>query len=212
MSDATDPPVVVTVSAPYGAGGSEVGPSVAERLGVEFLDRAIPAAVAEKLALPLGEAMAADEQGPARLDRLLRPFAAVGLALAGAPATAELEERTVADATEQVIHELAASGGVILGRAGAVVLRDQPRALHVRLHGPASRRVAQAMRLEQVGRATAERRLEQADRARVAYVSHFYGVDPEDPALYHLVIDSTAVPLDAVADVIVLAARAVAAP
>ena len=51
MPDA-DPPVVVTISAPYGAGGSQVGPLVADRLGVTFLDRAIPAAVSEKLALP----------------------------------------------------------------------------------------------------------------------------------------------------------------
>ena len=208
MPDA-DPPVVVTISAPYGAGGSQVGPLVADRLGVTFLDRAIPAAVSEKLALPLKEAIAADENGPARLDRMLRPFAAVGLALAGAPATAELEERTVADATEQVLHELAERGGVILGRAGAVVLRDRPRALHVRLHGPPSRRITQAMRIEGVDRAAAERRLEQADRARVAYVSHFYGVDPEDPDLYHLVVDSTAIPLDAVAELILVAARAV---
>ena len=33
---------VVTISAAYGAGGSEIGPLVAEELGVPFVDRAIP--------------------------------------------------------------------------------------------------------------------------------------------------------------------------
>ena len=47
---------IVTVSAAYGAGGSEVGPRLAERLGVPFLDRAIPSEVAERLAIPLDEA------------------------------------------------------------------------------------------------------------------------------------------------------------
>ncbi|HEY0540394.1 MAG TPA: cytidylate kinase family protein, partial [Actinoallomurus sp.] len=33
---------VVTVSATFGAGGSVIGPAVAERLGKPFVDRAIP--------------------------------------------------------------------------------------------------------------------------------------------------------------------------
>jgi hypothetical protein len=37
---------VVTLSASFGAGGSVIGPRVAEELGLPFLDRAIPVAVA----------------------------------------------------------------------------------------------------------------------------------------------------------------------
>lgn len=33
---------MATLAALYGAGGSEIGPRVAERLGVPFLDREIP--------------------------------------------------------------------------------------------------------------------------------------------------------------------------
>jgi hypothetical protein len=42
---------VVTLAALYGAGGSVVGPQVAERLGVPFLDREIPEAVAQRSGL-----------------------------------------------------------------------------------------------------------------------------------------------------------------
>src|SRR5687768_222911 len=52
---------LVTLSAPYGAGGSQVGPVVAERLEVPFLDRAVPSAVAERLAVPLERALECDE-------------------------------------------------------------------------------------------------------------------------------------------------------
>ncbi len=52
---------LVTLSAPYGAGGSQVGPAVAERLGVPFVDRAIPTEVAERLAVPLRDAVDRDE-------------------------------------------------------------------------------------------------------------------------------------------------------
>ena len=39
---------VITLAALFGAGGSVVGPRVAERLGVPFLDRQIPDAVAKR--------------------------------------------------------------------------------------------------------------------------------------------------------------------
>jgi cytidylate kinase len=64
------------------------------------------------------------------------------------------------------------------------------------------------MELEGVDRETAERHLVETDRAREAYVRHFYGADPEDPRLYHLVLDSTALALDACVELIALAARA----
>ena len=76
----------------------------------------------------------------------------------------------------------------------------------MRLDGPPERRVAQAMALEELSRADAERLRKSGDRAREAYVRHFYGCDARDPALYHLVIDSTALPAAAVVDVIAAAA------
>ena len=42
--------MVVTISAPYGAGGAYVGPRLAERVEVPFVDRAIPNEVAQRLA------------------------------------------------------------------------------------------------------------------------------------------------------------------
>ena len=95
----------------------------------------------------------------------------------------------------------------MLGRAGAFVLRDDPRAFHVRLDGPRDRRIEQALRLSGSDRAEIERKLDETDRARETYVRHFYRADARDPALYHLTIDSTTLPLDAVVNLIVLAAE-----
>jgi cytidylate kinase len=200
---------LITLSAPYGAGGSQIGPQVAERLDVPFLDRAIPTEVAERMAVPLREALDRDESLGTPMARMSNWLGHVGQAF-GAPAA--LPEDADGDAyrraTEQVIREHAArTGAVILGRAAAVVLREEPDALHVRLDGPVGARLRQGMRLEGVDRETAERHVADTDRAREAYVQHFYRVDPRDPSLYHLVIDSTALPLETVVDVIVAAAR-----
>ncbi len=201
---------LVTLSAPYGAGGSQVGPLVAERLGVPFLDRAVPTAVAERLAVPLERALERDESIGSWFARSGLWLGHMGSVLAAVPPPDDVgdEDRFRREA-EQVLREHAAgAGAVVLGRAGALVLRDVPGALHVRLQGAEEARVRQAMRLEGIDRATAARRREQVDNAREAYVRHFYRADPADPAHYHLVLDSTALPLSACAGLIVGAARA----
>jgi cytidylate kinase len=200
---------LVTVSAAYGAGGSELAPRLAERLGVPFLDRAIPSQVAERLAVPMAEASQHDDAVGNLLSRVAMRLAPIGQAFGAGAAAAVM---TVPDedycrATEQIIREQAASGnGVVLGRAGALVLADAANAFHVRLTGPRERRVEQAMRLHHVDRETAERRLDDTDHARELYVKHFYRADAKDPKHYHVVIDSTAIDLDKVLDLIVLAA------
>ena len=201
---------LITLSAPYGAGGSQVGPAVAERLGIPFLDRAIPTGVAERLAMPLQEAIERDEAIGASLARMTVWLGHVGQAF-GAPAVLpdEAAEGAYRRATEQVILEHAhGPGALILGRGGAAVLRGHPDALHVRLDGPVEARIRQGMEVEGVDRETAERHISETDRARQAYVQHFYRVDPADAALYHLVIDSTAIPLGTCVEMIVAAARA----
>jgi hypothetical protein len=200
---------VVTLSASYGAGGSQVGPRLADRLELPFLDRVIPSAVAERLAVPLADALAHDDAVRSVIERLLMRFAPAAQTFSGAaPPTDIVDERSYLRCTEAIIRERAAGGAVILGRAAAVVLRDEPGALHVRLDGPPERRLVQAMRLEGVDRETAERHMRETDRAREAYVHQFYGVDARDPSLYHLLIDSTTFALDACVELI---ARAVAA-
>ena len=180
---------------------------MAQRLGVEFLDRAIPTRVAERLRVPIDDALAHDESLGDAIGRLVSTFALLP-ELAGAMAQAGyLSGEDYRRETERLIKEHTDDGAVILGRAGAVILRDHPEALHVRLDGPPERRVARAMEIEGLTKADAERLRKEGDRAREAYVRHFYNCDAKNPSLYHLVIDSTALSMDAVVEVIVAAAR-----
>ena len=200
----------MTISAAYGAGGSLIGPRVAERLGVPFLDRAIPVSVADHLEVPR-EGLSQREVPRDVFRRWIPSFAPATHLFAG---TATRDESTTMTEdefrreTERVLHEYSDAGAVILGRAAAVVLRDEPRALHVRLDGPADRRIGQAMVVLGVDRPTAERELKIADQARETYVERWYGVDPHDPRGYDLVINSTRINVDTCVDLIALAATA----
>ncbi len=206
------PTQVVTISAPFGAGGSVIGPAVADRLGIPFVDRAIPAAVAKDLAVPLDRALVHDQRLPTGIVRILSKMANAVVPYGATPVAgmADTDEEDVFRAgTEKVIHQVAeTTGGVILGRAAAIVLARHPTALHVRLQGPRDRRLSRATRTQGVPPDEANRLLEDTDRAREAYVKHFYRCDPNDARLYHLVIDSTALGDDVTTDLIVAAARA----
>src|SRR3954468_9655582 len=129
-------PPLVTLSAAYGAGGSRIGPALAQKLGVEFLDRAIPTAVADRLHVPLDNALAHDESLGDAVGRLASVFSLLP-ELAGAAAQAGFHAgEDYRRETENLIREHSRDGAVILGRAAAVILRTSPGALHVRLDGP----------------------------------------------------------------------------
>jgi hypothetical protein len=202
---------LVAISAAYGAAGSRVGPLLAGRLNVPFIDRGIPIAVAERLEVPVDDAIAQQDEpaaGRTLLERLLAGFAAADNAVPAAPAPELVTEEDFHRASEQVIRELAAGGrGVILGRGAVAALREDTRVIRVRLSGPAEARVRLAMKLggsdEKTVRA-AQRRL---DAAHAAYLRRFYALDIDDPGLYHLVLDATAFPVDTVVEMILQAVR-----
>lgn len=202
---------MIALSASYGAGGSRIGPDLARRLDVPFFDRAIPRAVASGLAVPLEAALAHEEQPASAIGRLLArlaPLADVYGAPGISPDVGLVDDASYRAQVEQVIRDLAAAGrGVLLGRGGAAVLRDDPRVLRVRLDGPRDARVAQAQAAEGVDEEAATRAQHETDRARDAYLRHFHGADPHDISLYHLVIDSTAIPLPTCVELIERAAQ-----
>jgi hypothetical protein len=201
---------IVTVSAAYGAAGGEIAPAVAQRLGLPFHDRAIPAQVAGRLGVPVAEAEANDETVVRGLWRLVASLGTMPDPVGGVLPRPNLPDtRAYRDQTERVLAEIAdGAGGVVLGRAAAIVLRHRPDALHVRLDGPRERRLRAAV--QRSGRTPDEvrRELEGNDRTREAYVRHFYGCDPASAAHYHLVVDTTVLPVQTVIDLIVTAARA----
>ncbi|HEX2703262.1 MAG TPA: cytidylate kinase-like family protein [Solirubrobacteraceae bacterium] len=185
---------LVTISAAYGALGSEVGRKLADRLDVPFLDRAITAGVAQRLALPLEEAASLDESPGSRIERLLASFTQMGSLFGVTPVPIEeaTDEATFREATEDIIRQHAASGSaVIVGRAAMIVLAEHPHVVRVRLTGPRQARIEQAMRLHALTREQAERGARASDGVREAWVQRFYGRDVKDPSLYDLVINST---------------------
>jgi hypothetical protein len=202
---------VVTLAALYGAGGSVVGPQVAQRLSVPFLDRGIPQAVASQAGLPEEAVAEVDDEPSSGLGRVAASLGRLSTVTGGTGGSFErldLQERTVRGHIEEFLARSGVTGAVVVGRGGMVVLRSVPWAVHVCLRGPRDARVRQAAAVFGIDGETAARRQQAEDKARRDYLRGAYGVDGDDPSLYHVVLDSTTLSLEVCADIVVEAATA----
>jgi cytidylate kinase len=203
---------VVTVSATYGAGGSVIAPRLAETLGLPFIDRLISADMSQDVARQEAksrESLGEGEREVAPAGRFLSYFArAASVGAMMAPEPIIDDDETIRVTAEEGLKGVAAGDpAVILGRAAAIALKSRPRTFHVRLDGPVERRVQWAARFEHLDPESARQRQAETDKARTLFVKRLYRVDPADPALYNLILDSTLLDVEASVEVIALAAR-----
>jgi Cytidylate kinase-like family len=204
-------PRVVTLSASYGARGDKIGRAVAERLQLPFVDRAIPTSeAARELGLPQDVGESLDQPAPSRWERIAMRLAGVatpaGPDVMAAEVPLTLSPEGFRAASEKELLQIANStGAVILGRAGMVVLGGHPNVLCVRLDGPVEARIKQVMALG-IDEATARQSQRNVDNAREAYARVFFNARQDDPRLYHVILDSTALSAEACIDIIFRAA------
>jgi len=201
----------ITIAATYGAGGSIIGPAVAERLSLPFVDRAIPTAIVKQIHEPLVSALADDSSAGSNVGRIFNNVLSSAGLFAGVPFDADqLGLSPEVAQTEVAIRAVADAGGaVILGRAAVFVLKDRTDVFHVRLDGDVEARCHAAMEHEHIDHNAAAKMQHDTDQARRAYIAHFYPRcgNWDDPRHYHMVLDSTAISLDACVDLIVRGAQ-----
>ncbi len=202
---------VVAISAASGSGVSAIGQALAERLGVPFIDRAIPLELEGRVIEELEGSFGEHEGGP--ILRLLAELSASSTLFGIQGMVGNQAAMQVHDYVERVHRALAAvaesTGGVIVGHGAAVALRDRPGVVRVRLTGPFEKRVEGVMASEGLDRAAARRRVERTDAARRAYLRRLYDEDPNDARLYHLMLDVTNLSQDAAVDALLAAVQGV---
>ncbi|MEK7777878.1 MAG: cytidylate kinase-like family protein [Chloroflexota bacterium] len=223
---------VITINGQIGAGGQEIGAEVAKRLHLDYVDRLILAEAAKRLSATV-EALAEREQRPLtrnkRIARFLQTLVersavsgvggdpyfgdGIGVVLGQEYQDTVKEPITRADqvrdeqfieATRTVIQELARAGNaVIIGRASNLILKGYPDALHVGLVSTVGSRVKVMAEREGVSLQEAERRVNEAERARVAFFRKFFRVSADDPANFHMILNTHALDSERAASIIV---------
>lgn len=218
--------MIITLSRQLGSRGDEIAARVAAALGLRLIDRehvhqaALAAGVPEELLRKLmyegQRSMAADLLDSLSGSGLLRdapaqaPTPLLGIfAPMLAPTTLSLEE--AAASVGLVIKDIASRGNLLLlGQGGQALLRGYEGACHIQIVAPLELRIARIAEVEHITLAAARRKVRANDTARAEYVARFYGVNWDDPLLYHLVINTGQTPPDVAVSLIVHAAQAVA--
>ncbi len=195
------PHPMVALSAAYGAAGGEIGRALSRSLTVPFIDRAIPASLADRVAEALQETIEEEDRSTSAIGGILAELRATSQLFGVQGLSANDKPLSVKDyrrLAEEAMGQLAAtSGAVVVGHGAAAALRANPAVLRVAVRASLEARVRRVMQIEGLDLQEARRKVEAADAARRVYLRRLYGVSPDDPSLYNLIIDTSAIPPEA---------------
>jgi len=202
---------VITISRELGSGGTEIAHRVAESLGYECLDRELIAAIAREAGVE-EEHVSGKEDSISARPRIVGPEMAAFFRRQryASPRPQEaLEDQAYIELVRKVIYDRAeADNVVVLGRGGQMVLQNWIGALHVHITAPLQVRAARVAQERGIGDHLAERLVSESDRQRRDYIRHFYNnADWRNPRYYHLIVDTSRIPPEAAAEIIIRAAR-----
>jgi hypothetical protein len=202
-SSRRSPTQLITLSREYGAGGSELGVLLGQKLGWPVIDHELVRQLAARLSCEEGEVVAMDEHAPSFLERLAAAatVTAPESRVHSRPWTTDPD--CVAAAAREVLLEAARHPPVIIvGHGGNCLFRDRPDVLRVRVVAPFDlrvQRVAQRTGAPQP-RAAADVRRRDADRHH--YLQRYYKSDPNDACGYDLQINTGTLSLEAAAQLV----------
>ncbi|HVU10349.1 MAG TPA: cytidylate kinase-like family protein [Phototrophicaceae bacterium] len=204
----------ITISRHYGTGGRKIAARVRELLDYRFFDRVFMEQVATEVGLSRGEiADFSEEDFKARsfleritssipADMVINPTALIN------PVVSTFDDAaSINMITQTVKRAYQLDNVVIVGRGSQVILRDQPQVLHVLIVAPVETRLKRLQEVEGLSLQEAGRQIEARDKAVRQYLEHFFGVQWDDPLLYHLVINTGLCELEQAAQLIVEASR-----
>ncbi|MBN1565812.1 MAG: cytidylate kinase-like family protein [Anaerolineae bacterium] len=206
---------VITISRQVGSGGEAIARQVCDVLKYRYFDKQIMIEAASEVGLHKDHVVDYSEDEyearhiVARLFRAgPRPIKTVAVKARDKSGAETLSEATIDEAqyVELVKNSIEAayeSGDmVILGRGGQAVLQDKANVLHIRVVAPTGTRIARLQREESLTVEEAQQRINQRDRATSEYLGRFFGIRWDDSTLYHLVINTGKLDVDAAVQLI----------
>jgi cytidylate kinase len=109
----------------------------------------------------------------------------------------ELSDASYKEAITSIIGDLAARGNfLIVGRGGQAILRDRPDCIHILVTAPLEWRVRRVMQRDGVDEEEAKHRVHEGDKGRADYHHKYFKVDPNDPHLYDITLNTGLLPID----------------
>lgn len=202
---------VIAINRELGSGGRTVGRKLAERLHVEFYDKALIKTLEERYSLSVEEIEKLKGQSHNWLAELKRAlFASEGIAVTSnyilaVPGDKPIQPTTydMFKAEQEILKSIAAEEScVVAGRSGFYVFRDHPNHLSVLIQASMPFRIERVMRKQNMTREQAVKTIEQIDKMRENYIKEFTKTSRYDTRNYDLVITADGKTEDQIVDII----------
>jgi cytidylate kinase len=195
---------VITISRQFGAGGITLGRMLAERLGYSFADEEIIQMVAKQARVSPEFVESIEKEAGGKLQRLISslvPRRIVDTVLSDE--RGYIDEEIYVDLLGVIIAKLADEGNaVIIGRGGQYFLKNREGILHVLLVADKEHRVSFVEKKYGLSLRQAEQFVSTQDKRRVNLYRKFHKMDFDQPAHYHLVLNTSILSLERAADVV----------
>lgn len=181
---------VMTISRQLGSQGTTLGRMIAAKLGYPLVHRELINKAAQMVKSP---------------DMALATIDELGLfGIEPDPS----QQQLYLDAVKTIIVDLAQKDDVVIvGRAGQAILQGHPHVFHVRVIAPLETRIQRIVEVHGVPRQAAEAQIQDSDRYRASYLERFYQINWDDPAYYHVIINTGLMDLEVAAETLCAAVR-----
>lgn len=194
---------VITISRQLGCGGAYLGLRLAERLGIEYLDREIVQEISAKLELPEHELFKIDEKASSFWSKLIFDYDNSSLQYVP-PKLFFQNQGNLFEVQSEIIKKMAEEKSfVMIGRGGNHIFKNSQNHLSIFLHANNAFRVNRIKDLYQVPRTKAIKMMEKYDEERSKYIKQISGQQWTDSKNYHLSIDIGVVGLKNAEEIIV---------
>ena len=201
---------VITINRELGSGGRTVGLKLAEKLGVQFYDKAVVEAIEEKYDLNVDEIEKLKGKKHNWWSDLKR-VVSVGGGIMGVPyysvSEGEVTVKTTTDEmfrTEtQILKGIAEEESCVLaGRSGFFVFRDHPNHLSILIQASMESRIKRIMGKQNLSEAEARKTINKVDEMRENYVNRYTGTSRYDARNYDIVLRADGKTEDELVDII----------
>jgi len=193
---------IIAIGREYGSGGHDIGQLVAEKLGVPFYDKEILTLAARESGIC--EALFENHDEKNTPSYLFPLVTGMGDLPSSAGANELPLKHRIFMAQFETITRVAMKGPcVIVGRCANYVLKGQPNLISVFLYGDVHARIERIMQKENLPFDQAKERVRKVDKQRQGYYNFFADGNWGHRSNYHMMLNTTGVAMDTVADILI---------
>ena len=201
---------IITINRELGSGGRTVGRKLAEKLGVEYFDKAVIKALEERYNLTAEQIEHLKGQETSWWEQFKRKMTFSDSEYDLNQTNIETED--VFRAETQILKALAKDQScVIAGRTAFYMFREHPNHLNIFIQSSMPCRMARVAREQNMSKEEARMVIEKVDKMRENYVQEFTGTSRYDTRNYQLVINMDEINEDAAVELILAYIKSMAA-